>query len=63
MVRPAKQGLTTDLLGDEQALEFGGGVSNAGRPRLSIRLMASLRYPQRSFNLSDEELVQRLPQG
>ena len=58
-VRPAKQEVTTDLLGDEQALEFGGGVSNAGRPRLSIRLMASLLYPQRSFNLSDEELVQR----
>ena len=61
--RPAKQEVITDLLGDEQALEFGGGVSNAGRPRLSIRLMASLLYPQRSFNLSDEELVQRLSEN
>jgi IS5 family transposase len=34
-------------------------VSNAGRPRLSIRLMASLVYLKNSFNLSDEELVQR----
>jgi hypothetical protein len=46
------------LLG-EHALEFGGGVSNAGRPRLPIRLMASLLYLKHAFNLSDEELVQR----
>ena len=57
--RPAKLEVTTDLLGDEQALKFGGGVSNAGRPRLAIRLMASLLYLKNSFNLSDEELVQR----
>jgi IS5 family transposase len=47
-----------DLFG-EHAVEFGGGVSNVGRPRLSIRLMASLLYLKNSFNLSDEELVQR----
>lgn len=41
-------------------MEFGGGgVSNAGRPRLSIRLMTGLLYLKNSFNLSDEELVQR----
>ena len=57
--RPANQEVTTDLLGDKQALEFGGGVSNAGRPRLSIRLMVSLLYLKNSFNLSDEELVAR----
>ena len=57
--RPAKLEVTTDLLGDEQALEFGGGVSNAGRPRLAIRLMVSLLYLKNSFNLSDEELVER----
>ena len=56
--RPAKPGIVVDLLG-EHALEFGGGVSNAGRPRLSIRLMASLLYLKNAFNLSDEELVQR----
>jgi IS5 family transposase len=40
-------------------VEFGGGVSPAGRPRLPVRLMASLLYLKHSFNLSDEELVER----
>jgi len=56
--RPAQQGVAGDLFG-EHGVEFGGGVSNAGRPRLSIRLMASLVYLKNAFNLSDEELVQR----
>src|SRR5512135_1880216 len=56
--RPAKQASGADLLGDYE-VEFGGGVSNAGRPRLSIRLMASLVYLKNAFNLSDEELVAR----
>lgn len=33
--------------------------SAAGRPRLPIRLMASLLYLKHAFNLSDEELVER----
>ena len=33
----------------------GAGISNAGRPRLMIRL----QYQKHSFNLSDEELVER----
>ena len=37
----------------------GGGVSAAGRRRLSIRLMASLLYLKHAHNLSDEELVER----
>ncbi|PXW87586.1 transposase-like protein DUF772 [Nitrosomonas sp. Nm84] len=37
----------------------GGGVSAAGRPRLPIRLMASLLYLKHVFNLSDKELVIR----
>ena len=37
----------------------GAGRSNAGRPRLPIRLMTSLLYLKHSFNLSDEEIVQR----
>jgi IS5 family transposase len=57
-MRPSTQEVVDDLLG-EHAMDFGGGVSNAGRPRLSIRLMASLLYLKNSFNLSDEELVQR----
>ena len=47
-----------DMFGPTQVL-VGAGTSNAGRPRLSIRLMASLLYLKNSFNLSDEELVQR----
>ena len=34
--RPANQEVITDLLGDEQALEFGGGVSNAGDRRAHV---------------------------
>ena len=37
----------------------GGGVSPAGRPRLPIRLMASLLYLKHAYKLSDEELVER----
>lgn len=56
--RAGRQLIVDDLLGQHQ-VEFGGGVSNAGRPRLSIRLMACLLYLKNAFNLSDEELVQR----
>ena len=47
-----------DMLG-EHAVEFGGGIGIGGRPRLPVRLMASLLYLKNSFNLSDEELVAR----
>jgi transposase, IS5 family len=47
-----------DLFGATQVLE-GAGLSNAGRPKLPIRLMASLLYLKHSFNLSDEELCAR----
>ena len=56
--RATRQAIIADLLGEHE-IEFGGGISNAGRPRLAIRLMASLLYLKNSFNLSDEELVQR----
>jgi IS5 family transposase len=56
--RTPKEERTADLLG-EHAVQFGGGVSAAGRPRLSLRLMASLLYLKNSYNLSDEELVVR----
>jgi IS5 family transposase len=56
--RPAKSAVFDGLYGVE-SVEFGGGVSRAGRPRLPIRLMAGLLYLKNSFNLSDEELVQR----
>ena len=47
-----------DLLGEHET-RTGGHVSAAGRPRLPLRLMASLMYLKHSFNLSDEELVER----
>lgn len=47
-----------DLFGPSLLLA-GAGVSPAGRPRLPIRLMASLLYLKHAFNLSDEELVER----
>ncbi len=56
--RAARQVVIGDLLGQHQ-VEFGGGISKAGRPRLPIRLMVSLAYLKNAFNLSDEELVLR----
>ncbi len=56
--RPGNAAVVDGLFGTE-TVEFGGGVSAAGRPRLPIRLMAGLLYLKNSFNLSDEELVQR----
>ncbi len=47
-----------DLFGTSEQL-LSAGVSPAGRPRLPIRLMASLLYLKHAFNLSDEELVER----
>jgi IS5 family transposase len=37
----------------------GAGVSNAGRPRLPIRLMVSLLYLKHAYNESDESVVER----
>lgn len=56
--KPAKRAIGEDLAGAYDG-EFGGGISPAGRPRLPIRLMASLLYLKNSFDLSDEELVER----
>ncbi|MCZ2152553.1 MAG: IS5 family transposase [Bryobacterales bacterium] len=49
---------TVDLLGPVQQV-VGGGTSNAGRPRLPIRLLVSLLYLRHAFNLSDEAVVER----
>jgi transposase, IS5 family len=56
--RPGEKISVPDLLGEHQ-VEFGAGISPAGRPRLPIRLMVSLQYLKNAFNLSDEELVER----
>jgi IS5 family transposase len=47
-----------DLFGPTMQV-VGAGISAAGRPRLPIRLMASLLYLKHAFNLSDEEVVER----
>jgi IS5 family transposase len=47
-----------DLFGPTWTLA-GAGASPAGRPRLSIRLMASLLYLKHAYNLSDEDVVHR----
>lgn len=58
--KPRTGGVTegSDLFGPTPATS-GSGISAAGRPRLPIRLMASLLYLKHAFNLSDEELVAR----
>ena len=56
--RPGVTSSDLDLFGPTLAVA-GAGRSNAGRPRLPIRLMTSLLYLKHSFNLSDEELVVR----
>ena len=48
----------SDMFGPTVAVA-GGSRINAGRPRLSIRLMAALLYLKHAYNLSDEELVER----
>jgi IS5 family transposase len=55
---PAKRLAGVDLVGTFDG-EFGGGISPAGLLRLPIRLVASLLYLKHSFNLSDEELLER----
>lgn len=56
--RAGQANADVDLFGPTLAVA-GAGRSNAGRPRLPIRLMASLLYLKHSFNLSDEEVAQR----
>jgi transposase, IS5 family len=56
--RPGVARSEEDLFGPSLVVA-GAGRSNAGRPRLPIRLMTSLLYLKHSFNLSDEELVVR----
>lgn len=56
--RPAKRVISRNLLGVAE-LEFGAGISPAGRPRLPVRLMVSPKYLKNNRNLSDEELGER----
>ena len=53
-----------DLLLAEPGFRIQGGqVSAAGRPRLSPRLMVALTLLKNSFDLSDEELVERFAEN
>ena len=55
-VKAGKKVEDIDLFGPVVKVS-GGGVLNAGRPRLPMRLMVSLLYLKHTYNLSDEELV------
>lgn len=56
--RQGKSLISDGLFGPNLKLA-GDGVSNAGRPRLPIRLMVSLLYLKHAYNVSDQELVVR----
>lgn len=56
--RKGRQFFTDDMFGQNLQIA-GAGVSNAGRPRLSIRLMVSLLYLKHAYDVSDRELVVR----
>jgi len=57
-VREGRAIAQDDLFGPSVQVA-GAGVAAAGRPRLALRLMASLLYLKHAYKLSDEELVQR----
>ena len=57
-VREGRAIAQDDLFGPSVQVA-GTGVAAAGRPRLPIRLMASLPYLKHAYKQSDEELVQR----
>lgn len=56
--RQGQQLLSDGLFGSHIQLT-GAGTSNAGRPRLPVRLMVSLLYLKHAYNVSDRELVAR----
>ena len=60
--RPEQWQAHEDLFG-ATAQVAGGSVSNAGRPRRSLRLMMALTLLKNSFDLSDEELVARFAEN
>ena len=59
--RQVKSGKCVQDIGlfGSQTVMVGGGVSNAGRPRLPLRLMVSLLYLKHAYNESDEGVVER----
>ncbi|HAL37555.1 MAG TPA: IS5/IS1182 family transposase, partial [Polaromonas sp.] len=61
--RPLQQSEDAPDLAGPVVRVSGGKASNAGRPRLSMRLMIALTLLKNSFDLSDEELVQRFAEN
>ncbi|RBA58475.1 transposase, partial [Xanthomonas oryzae] len=57
-VRAGRAVAQHDLFGPSVQVA-GAGIAAAGRPRLPIRLMASLLDLKHAYKLSDEELVER----
>ena len=57
-VKAGKKVEDIGLFGPEVKV-VGGGVSKAGRPRLPLRLMASLMYLKHAFDESDEGVCER----
>ena len=57
-VKAGKRVDDLDLFGPVSTVS-GGGISNAGRPRLPTRLMVALLYLKHAFNESDEGVIQR----
>ncbi|MDP4590122.1 MAG: IS5 family transposase, partial [Burkholderiaceae bacterium] len=59
--RKVKAGKTVEDIGlfGPTVQVVGGGMSNAGRPRLPIRLMVSLLYLKHAYDESDEGLCER----
>ena len=60
--RPEQWQAHQDLFG-ASAQPCGGGISNAGRSRLPLRLMVALTLLKNSFDLSDEEIVERFAEN
>ena len=61
--RPLQQSEEAPDLAGPVVSVSGGKPSNAGRPRSCMRLMIALTLLKNSFDLSDEELVQRFAQN
>ena len=57
-VKAGKRVEDLDLFGPVSTVS-GGGISNAGRPRLPTRLMVALLYLKHAFNESDKDVIQR----
>lgn len=58
----SQQAMDADMFGPSVVVS-GGAISNAGRPRLNLRLMMALTLLKNSFNLSDEDLVRRFAEN